>query len=145
MTQEKHLRFAPIVMVVCMLQACVTEKPKTSMQCPMTQQQPLELIRLYFGRSIPGRGPLTDGEWTEFASSTLSQQFPDGFTAYQGRGQWLDPSTGQIIHEDSVLIEAAVSPASDYVSRISTAVDTYKLRFKQESVGVTTEVVCGRF
>ncbi len=41
-----------------------------------------------------GRAPLTDAEWAEFAAQTITPNFPDGFTVFDGEGQWRNPQTG---------------------------------------------------
>src|SRR5437762_11371863 len=51
---------------------------------------------LFFCRNIEGRQPLTDAEWGEFAAQIIAPNFPDGFPAFDGEGQWRNPQTGQI-------------------------------------------------
>ena len=43
-----------------------------------------------------GVSRLTDAEWTEFAARTITPNFPDGFTVFDGDGQWRNPQTGHI-------------------------------------------------
>src|SRR5262245_20410541 len=35
---------------------------------------------LYFGRSIPGGGQVSDNEWEKFLADVVTPRFPDGFT-----------------------------------------------------------------
>ncbi len=97
------------------------------------------------GRDIPGRAPLTDAEWADFSARVITQQFPDGFTVQDGQGQWLDQSTGKIVHEQSKILVAAADPDSDLTGRIGTVVDAYRKEFHQQSVGVLTTASCGAF
>ena len=54
------------------------------------------VAELFFGRSIAGRGPLSDAEWAGFAAEVVTPNFPDGFTVMDGEGQWRNPATGTI-------------------------------------------------
>jgi len=54
------------------------------------------VAELFFSRGIKGREPLTDAEWLEFAARTITPNFPDGFTVFDGEGQWRNPQTGDI-------------------------------------------------
>jgi hypothetical protein len=63
---------------------------------------------LFFGRSIPGRSALTDREWAEFATHVVTPRLPDGFTAFDAEGQWMNPTTHRIIAERTKIIVAAV-------------------------------------
>jgi len=113
--------------------------------CALPSEQPFAKIELYFGEDIPGRGPLTDAEWSDFVARVISQQFPDGFTIVDGDGQWLDQRAGNIVHEKSKILIAAADPESDLARRIGAVVDAYKKQFRQQSVGVMTSPVCGAF
>lgn len=113
--------------------------------CPVAGERPLRVVHFYFGRAIKGRQALTDSEWTTFAAEVLSRNFPDGFTSYDGDGQWLSLKTGMIVRERSKIVIAAVQGDAALAARIRAVSDAYKNRFHQESVGVTTEDVCGAF
>jgi uncharacterized protein DUF3574 len=113
--------------------------------CALPGEQPFTKIELYFGEDIPGRGPLTDAEWSDFVERVISQQFPDGFTIVEGDGQWLDQRTGNTVHEKSKVFIAAADPESNLARRIGAVVDAYKRQFRQQSVGIMTSPVCGAF
>ena len=83
-------------------------KPRSA--CPLPSEQPYARVELFFGRAIPGRAPLSDAEWADFAARVITAQFPDGYTVFDGDGQWLDQSTGQVIHENSKILLAAADP-----------------------------------
>jgi hypothetical protein len=116
-----------------------------SNSCLLPLEKPMVEARLFFGRDIAGRGPVTDAEWAGFAESVLSKEFPDGFTAMDGEGQWRDPQSGHVVREPSkiVLIAAEESPA--FASRLRDVMDDYRARFHQQSVGVITRAVCAAF
>src|SRR5215831_2244363 len=69
--------------------------------CPLPGQKPMQVAHLFFGRAIPGRGPLTNREWSRFAAEVLTPNFPDGFTAYDADGQWLNDKLHRIVRERS--------------------------------------------
>jgi hypothetical protein len=113
--------------------------------CPLASEQPFAAVELFFGRDIPGREPLTETEWSDFSARIVSQQFPDGFTVFDGEGQWLDQSTGRMVREKSKILIAAADPESDLASRIGAVTDAYRKEFHQQSVGVMTSAACGAF
>lgn len=113
--------------------------------CPLPGQERYTIGQLFFGRDIPGRGPLTDAEWDDFAAKSVTPQFPDGFTVFDGTGQWLDQATGRLIHERSKILVVAADPDSDLKARIGSVIAAYRTRFDQHSVGVVTSEACGAF
>jgi len=100
---------------------------------------------LFFGRNITGRPPVADTEWTDFAARVVTPNLPDGFTAFDAYGQWMDPVTRRISAEPTKVIIVAVpdAPASDRA--IKAIEDAYKAEFHQQSVGVTVAAVCAAF
>jgi len=105
----------------------------------------LATVELFFGRDIPGRAPLTEAEWSSFAARVVAQWFPDGFTVFDGEGQWLDQRTNRVIRESSKILFAAADPESDLKRRIDAVVDAYRKEFHQRSVGVVTSLACAAF
>jgi len=103
------------------------------------------VIELFFGRDIPGRGPLTDAEWDDFVARVVTQQFPDGFTVLDGAGQWFDQATRRLVREQSKVLFVAADPDSDLKSRITSVVDAYRQQFHQKSVGILTSEACAAF
>lgn len=103
------------------------------------------VVQMFFGRDIPGRTPLSDAEWADFATQIISKQFPDGFTAYDGEGQWRDPATGTVVREPSKILIAAIAPSKDMASKLDTIMDAYRTRFSQVSVGLVTGEACAAF
>ncbi len=103
------------------------------------------VAELFFGRRIKGRGPLTDGEWAEFAAQTATPNFPDGFTVFDGEGQWRNPRTGQIAHDPTKILLIAAKRAPDLARRLSAVINAYKSEFHQQSVGLITRNSCASF
>lgn len=105
----------------------------------------MTVVQLFFGKSIPGRDPLTDAEWSKFAEQTLSVSFPDGFTAYDADGQWFDPATHEIVRERSKVVLVAVPGAKTLARKIDAVSSAYRAQFHQQSVGVIVESACAAF
>ena len=103
------------------------------------------VAELFFGRAIKRRAPLTDGEWAQFTAQAITPNFPDGFTVFDGEGQWRNPRTGQIAHEPTKILLVAVPSGPDLPRRLSAVIEAYKRRFHQVSVGVVTEEACAVF
>jgi Protein of unknown function (DUF3574) len=111
--------------------------------CPLADERPMRVTELFFGRDIAGRAPLTDSEWSEFAASVISKEFPAGFTVLDGDGQWRDAS-GRIVSERTKVLLVATS-ADEITDNIARVRDAYHQTFNQTSVGVVTYAACGAF
>ena len=90
---------------------------------------------LYFGRSKPDGKTITDDEWSEFLAEVVTPRFPDGFTVFDGVGQYREKS-GQIVKEQTKIVFFLYSRKERKIS--STEIDeiraAYVKRFNQESV-----------
>ena len=100
---------------------------------------------LFFGRSIPGRAELTDQEWANFTQQVVTPRLPDGFTAFDAEGQWMNPATHRIIAERTKVIVVAVPDTPATISAIAAIKDAYRRQFHQQSVGTTVHPICGAF
>ena len=113
--------------------------------CLLDSQQPMTVVELFFGRDIPGHEPLTDREWSDFAASVLSKEFPNGFTVTDGDGEWRDPSAQNVTRERTKILIAAAPRSPELASRISRVRDAYSRTYRQTSVGVLSYDACGQF
>lgn len=113
--------------------------------CLLDSQQPMTVTELFFGRDIPGRAPLTDREWSDFAASVVSKEFPDGFTVTDADGEWRDPSTQAVTRERTKILIVAAANLPELAARISRVRNAYLRLYRQTSVGVLTYVACGAF
>lgn len=133
-------RFAALLVVVA-VSGCASERAT----CLLESQQRMTVVELFFGRDIPGRAPLTDREWSDFAASVLSTEFPHGFTVTDGDGEWRDPATETFTRERTKILLVADAKSSDLASRVSRVSDAYSRMYRQTSVGVLSYDACGRF
>jgi Protein of unknown function (DUF3574) len=134
----------PALAGLLLLGGCA-ESPAPAYSCLLPAEQHMLVAELFFGRNIKGRQPLTDSEWAEFAAQTIAPNFPDGFTAFDGEGQWRNPQTGQIASGRTKILFVAAKPEPDLSRRLSAVIDTYRARFHQYSVGVITRDSCAAF
>jgi hypothetical protein len=127
--------------VCCTLVAACTPAPQSCMRglAPMVQYE------LFFGRDIAGRGPLTDQEWAEFAERVVTPHLPDGFTAFDADGQWMNPDTRRIIKEPTKVIIVAVPDTPASAAAIAAVRDAYQAQYHQQSVGTIVQPVCAGF
>jgi hypothetical protein len=113
--------------------------------CLLPTEQRMLVAELFFGRSIGGRRPLTEAEWAAFAADTITPNFPDGFTVFDGEGQWRDPKTGRIGRERTKILLVAARRDPSLAGRLGAVIDAYKIRFGQQSVGIITRDSCAAF
>lgn len=90
---------------------------------------------LYFGRSKPDGGMVSDAEWEKFLADEVTPRFPDGFTILKGTGQYREKS-GRIITEPSQVLVFLYTKATRKESRqkIEEIRAAYVKQFSQESV-----------
>ena len=101
------------------------------------------VAELFFSRGVKGGEPLTDAEWAEFAARTITPNFPDGFTVFDGDGQWRNPQTGHIVGSRTKILVIAAKRDPDLARRLAAVIDAYKTEFHQQSVGIITRDSCG--
>ena len=134
----------PALAGLLLLAGCA-ELPEPAYICLLPAERHMLVAELFFGRNIKGRQPLTDVEWAEFAAQTIAPNFPDGFTAFDGEGQWRNPQTGQIAGGRTKILLVAAKSEPDLPRRLSAVIDAYKTQFHQQSVGIITRDACAAF
>ena len=135
----------PALAWLLLLAGCAGVAQRAASSCLLPAEQQMLVAELFFGRNIKGRQPLTDAEWAEFAAQTIAPNFPDGFTAFDGEGQWRNPQTGQIAGGRTKILLVAAKPEPDLSRRLSAVIDAYKAQFHQQSVGIITRDSCAAF
>jgi hypothetical protein len=134
----------PALAWLLLLAGC-TELPAPAYPCLLPAERNMLVAELFFGRNMQGRQPLTDAEWAEFEERTVAPNFPDGFTAFDGEGQWRNPQTGQIARGRTKILLVAATPEPDLSRRLSAVIDAYKAQFHQQAVGIVTRDSCAAF
>ncbi|HEX3860837.1 MAG TPA: DUF3574 domain-containing protein [Stellaceae bacterium] len=92
-----------------------------------------------------GRARIDTAAWAEFAVQTITPNFPDGFTVFDGAGQWRNPASQKIAHEPTTILLIAAKREPALAGRLSAVINAYKLRFHQQSVGIITRDSCASF
>jgi hypothetical protein len=75
----------------------------------------------------------------------ITPNFPDGFTVYDGYGQWRNPATGTIGKDPTKILLVAAKRSPDLPDRLAAVIDAYKAQFHQQSVGIITRDSCAAF
>jgi len=126
-----------LVLLLCLaLAAC------SGVACPYQGQLPMQSIKLYFGRDIPGGGTVSEADWADFAAKSLTPAFPNGLTVVRATGQWRDTVTGKTVLEPSFIVEVDGNPSETAIRDVT---QTYRTRFHQQAVGVESSAVCAAF
>jgi hypothetical protein len=100
-------------------------------------------LELIFGLAGK-RGPITQRAWNAFLAREVTPRFPDGFSVFEGYGQWRN-RLGAIGKEPSRLLLIWYRPDTTSETRIEAIRAAYKQRFHQESVLRADEVSCVSF
>jgi hypothetical protein len=95
--------------------------------------RPAHLERLYFGRNIGDTAVVTDSAWKLFVREVLTPAFPEGSTVWEAAGQWSAPDGSQV-REQSFVVELLHLVTPDVEARVQRVINTYKVRFAQQSV-----------
>jgi hypothetical protein len=129
-----------------LLAACSTPaEPPQPYSCLLAAEKRMLVAELFFGRDISGRPALSETEWGAFAADTITANFPDGFTVFDGEGQWRNPASGTITRQPTKVLLVAAPRGPDLAPRLSAVIEAYKARFGQQSVGVITRDSCAAF
>ena len=89
--------------------------------------------RLYFGRSIPGGGEISDAQWDKFVAEVVVPRFPEGFTVFHTDGHWRGDD-GASVSEQSCVLEVTHAPDPAADAKVAEIGKAYRERFHQEAV-----------
>lgn len=120
-----HRLHAFLLVVVLALAGCAT--PATTVS-----------DRLFFGRSIPGGGNVTEAQWNAFVAEVITPRFPRGYTLWKASGHWRGDD-GVSVAEDSSVLEVVHPKDAATDAKLEEIAQAYRQRFNQEAVlGVRT-------
>ena len=119
----------------CLNAAALAQAPAAVRPAAVAKAEKFYRTELYFGRSEPDGGSVSDDEWKSFLADVVTPRFPDGFTALRALGQYREKS-GRIIAEPSEVLIFFYSRRSRNESRakIEEIRTAYIKQFAQESV-----------
>jgi len=92
-----------------------------------------------------GQRRVSEAAWRRFLASEVTPRFPDGLTVYDARGQWRPPGGGAIVRERTKVLMIAIPLGPDNDARLRQVVEAYKIRFRQQSVGLIVRPACVSF
>lgn len=95
---------------------------------------------LYFGRSKPDGGLVSESEFQQFLNTEITPRFGDGLTVLNASGQYLT-NQGVLIRDPSQLVILLYPNTPETTQSIKEIIDSYKQQFQQESVLLTTTPV----
>lgn len=132
------------VLCIILLAAAMDANAQTE-SCPLDGQKPMIIVQLFFGLSVPDRGPVTAKEWNAFLRQTVTPRFPEGFTVYDAYGQSWNPVTRSVGREKTKVVLIAIVDTAPARAKIAEVADKYRGAFHQRSVGIVTSPSCGEF
>ncbi|HUB97532.1 MAG TPA: DUF3574 domain-containing protein [Stellaceae bacterium] len=136
------MRRALVALILAGLAGCARREEAA---CILPTQHDGVVAELFFGRDVPNRAPVSDAEWSDFSATIIAASFPDGFTTFDGDGQWRNPATGHTSHERTKILLVAAPRSPDLARRLDRVMSAYRERFNQISVGLITTDACAAF
>lgn len=135
------IRFLPVIISMLLVVGCnssdAVRQPAAKINS-ISRTSNVVSDRLFFGRSIPHGGEVSDSAWTDFLSKEITPRFLDGLTVWQAAGQWMD-STKRLIRENVAVVEIIHQDKIAIDSLLEVIAESYRKRFKQEAVLRVTE------
>jgi hypothetical protein len=105
----------------------------------------MQIYTLYFGRSVSGRGEVSEKEWRDFRDQAITPALPNGYTVLDGQGAWRSPRSNTTISEATKILIVALPDAPESQSVINGIRSSWQHRFHQYVVGMTVRTGCGSF
>jgi hypothetical protein len=135
-----HIRTSAILLIVFALIDSASAQP---IAC--SSGKPQQVVELMFGRKIGDRIGVTDAAWARFVDREITPRFPDGLTVIDTRGQWRDRDRNRIVREPSKLVQIVLPGKDEDQQRLDEIAAAYKVRFRQQSVGIILRPACVTF
>ena len=128
---RRPLRGVLVLSALLVFDACAAVRETPPAPAPGLSAQILD--RLYFGRSLPGGGSVSEQDWSTFLAEVVTPRFPSGLTVLRADGQWRD-ATGSIVREQSFVLELVHPDDAATERAVREIAADYKRRFAQEAV-----------
>jgi hypothetical protein len=108
-------------------------------------QKPAQVAELMFGRNVGARTAVSERQWGRFVDREIMARFPEGLTVYTTAGQWRDRASNKVMREPSKVVQIVLAGHDDDMTRLSEIAESYKARFKQQSVITIVRPACVSF
>ena len=127
------------------LAGCAVPVPRSAERCPPGYGAPTLVVQLFFGRSIPALGQVTEQDWNTFVNKVVVPNLPNGFTVFNASGAWMSPAGHTTIREPTKVLLVSLPDASGALAPIKRIRNDYQLMFRQQRVGMNVAQACGDF
>jgi uncharacterized protein DUF3574 len=134
------MRAAVILLIVCVLDDRVSAQTS---ECRIGKSQ--QVAELMFGRKIGERIGVSNTAWARFVDREITPRFPNGFTVIDAQGQWRDTDHNKVMREPSKLVQIVLPGTDEDQQRLGEIATAYKVRFRQQSVGIIVRPGCVGF
>ena len=106
---------------------------------------PSLMVALFFGRSMPDGGMVSDRDWRRFEDQVVARDLPDGFTVLDASGAWRSPQGHATSHEPTRLVLVSLPDRPEALGPVQRVRTAYQARFHQQLVGMSVMQSCGAF
>lgn len=100
---------------------------------------------LFFGRSVPGGGQVSEQNWQRFVQTVVTPALPNGFTEVDASGSWLSPTGHATRHEATKLLLVSLPESPGALAPVQSVRTAYQARFHQQLVGMIVSSGCASF
>jgi hypothetical protein len=88
---------------------------------------------IFFGRSIPGGGQVSEEQFAAFLQDPVTKAFPLGMTVYDAYGQ-MERATGDIVKQDTKVVLLVHDGSQANEQAIADIISEYRSRFGNPQV-----------
>ena len=128
-----------VLMIVAALSGC------SSLPQPcVAPARSMATAELMFGRNIGSRLAVSDRAFADFLAEEVTPRFPDGLTVIDARGQWRD-GAGVLVREPGKVVLLVFADDAQKRAGLAAIAETYKRKFRQQSVVTTVRAACVSF
>lgn len=110
----------PILLAAGLLAGCVATPPTVD-------------DRLFFGRSIPGGGQVTEAQRNNFVAEVIAPRFHGGFTLWRASRHW-QGDDGAAVSAQTCVLEVVHGADPAIEAKLAEIARAYRARFNQDVV-----------
>jgi Protein of unknown function (DUF3574) len=142
---RRYRRFFALSALLLLAACAAPTPPPQPAGCGLDAGDTRYAVQMLFGRAIGTEGEVSEDEWRDFLTRVVTPAFPEGLTVFDAQGQWRDTATGAVVREPSKVVLVFVADTAAAMPRLEAIADAYKVRFKQQAVGIVAHAACTVF